>query len=473
MQTSVEELEGNRVKLSVNLDDQEFEKALDAAFRRIAREVRIPGFRPGKAPRRILEARLGPEVARQEALREALPQFYAQALDETAVDAIAPPEIDITSGEESGSVAFDAVVEVRPKVDVPGYGSLRVVVPSPYVTEDEVNAQVERLRSQFGELEVVARPARSGDYVTIDIAGSLAGEPVEGLTADDYSYEVGSATVVPELDQHLRGAKVGDILMFDAAHPDPDEENVISLRVLVKEVKEKILPEVDDEWANEASEFETLAELRGDLRDRVSAIKRVQTQLSLREGVVSALTELVDDEAPAPLVQAELEHRVNDLVQRLAAQGATVEQYLAATDRSASDLTDELRTQAAAAVKADLALRAVIEAEGIELDDDELAAEVARIAERVGQDPERVRRELERAEQVQAVRSDLKKGKALEWLVEHAEVVDEEGAAIDRADLEPDQLPPGAATPIPDPGSVDPAPEIASPEARSTENEDQ
>src|SRR5215207_649253 len=189
MQTSVEELEGNRVKLSVNLDDQEFEKALDAAFRRIAREVRIPGFRPGKAPRRILEARLGPEVARQEALREALPQFYAQALDETAVDAIAPPEIDITSGAESGSVAFDAVVEVRPKVEIPGYGSLRVVVPSPNVTDEEVDAQVERLRTQFGELEAVGRAARDGDYVTIDIAGSVAGEPVEGLTADDYSYE--------------------------------------------------------------------------------------------------------------------------------------------------------------------------------------------------------------------------------------------------------------------------------------------
>jgi trigger factor len=307
--------------------------------------------------------------------------------------------------------------------------------------------------------------------VTIDIAGSMAGEPVEGLTADDYSYELGSATVVPELDDHLRGAKVGDILVFEAEHPDPDEEGSLSLRVLVKEVKEKILPDVDDEWANEASEFETLAELRSDLRDRVSSIKRVQTLLALREGVVSALTDLVETDAPEPLVQAELEHRVNDLVQRLSAQGATVEQYLEATGRSASDLTDELRTQAAAGVKADLALRAVIEAEGIDVDDDELAAEITRIAERVNQDPVRVRRELERAEQMQAVRSDLRKGKALEWLVEHAEVVDEEGAAVDRADLEPDQLPTGATTA--ETGSEDPAAETASPEASPTENEDE
>ena len=170
---------------------------------------------------------------------------------------------------------------------------------------------------------------------------------------------------------------------------------------------------------------------------------------------------------------AEVEHRLNDLAQRLAAQGATVEQYLEATGQTPVALTDELRTQAAAAVKADLALRAVIEAEAIDIDDDELDAEIARIAERVGQDPARVRRELERAEQVQAVRSDLKKGKALEWLVEHAEVVDEEGVAVDRADLEPEQLPTGATAASPDPGSVDPPPEIASPEASPSENEDE
>lgn len=449
MRTTVEALEGNKVKLSVNVDEEEFDRALDQAFKRIAREVRIPGFRPGKAPRRILEARVGTDVARQEALRESLPEFYAQAVTESAVDVIAPPEIDITSGEEAGPVTFDAVVEVRPKVSVPGYDSLRVTVPSPDATDEEVDAQVERLRQQFGELETVERPAHDGDQVLIDISGSVDGEPAEGLTADDYLYPLGSGAILPEVDDNLRGAKVGDILRFDAEAPDDDAEDgtsTISFRVLVKEVKEQVLPDLDDEWANEASEFETLDELRQDLRDRIESVKRAQARLALREGVVGELVKLVDDEPPAPLVQAELQHRARDLVQRLGAQGASVEQYLQATGRTGEELNAELTEAAASAVKADLALRAVIEAEGIDVDDEEVDAEIERIATRLGEKPDRFRKQLERADQVQAVRSDLRKGKALEWLVDHAEVVDEEGAPVDRSRLEP---------PTPDPQEED------------------
>src|SRR5579872_6506609 len=216
MKAVVEPLEGNKVKLSVEVDEAEFEKAIDAAFRKIAREVRVPGFRPGKAPRRILEARLGKEAGRAEALRDALPGYYSQALREHEVDAIAPPEIDITAGEESGSVAFDAVVEVRPQLKLAGYQGLRVEIPSPAVTGEEVDAQIDRLRANFGELKSVDRPARDGDHLTIDLKGARDGEEVAGLTTDDFLYELGSATVIPELDDQLQGAKVGDILSFEA-----------------------------------------------------------------------------------------------------------------------------------------------------------------------------------------------------------------------------------------------------------------
>jgi trigger factor len=437
MKTTVEPLEGNLVKVSVELDETEFERDIDAAFRRIAREVRIPGFRPGKAPRRVLEARLGPGVARQEALREALPSYYARAVTESEVDVIAPPEIDITTGEEDGPVAFDAVVEVRPKVEVPGHGSLRITVPAPEVTDEEIDAQIDRLRSNMGELSSVDRPARDGDQVSIDIAGSVEGEPVPGLTADDYLYPLGSGSVVPELDARLTGAKVGDILVFDADNPqDPDV--TISFRVLVKDVKEQVLPDVDDEWANEASEFETVEELKADLRTRLGSMKRVQGAMSLRNGAVDALVQLVEEEPPEALVNAETERRLRDLSGRLAQQGASVEQYLEATGQGAQELVDSLKEQAVSAVKADLGLRAVAEAQGIEVDDDEVEAEVGRLAVRFGQKPAAVRRELERGDGLQAVRSDLKKGKALEWLVEHAEVVDEEGRAVDRSLLEPE-----------------------------------
>src|SRR5688500_15836647 len=167
MRSTVEPLEGNKVKLSVELDESEFDKAIDAAFRTIAREVRIPGFRPGKAPRRVLEARFGADVARDQALRDALPEFYVDAVKEHDVDAIAAPEIEITGGQEEGPVSFDAVVEVRPRIEVPGYGGLRVEVPRPAATDEEIDAQVDRLREQFAELAEVYRAAREGDVVTM------------------------------------------------------------------------------------------------------------------------------------------------------------------------------------------------------------------------------------------------------------------------------------------------------------------
>lgn len=437
MKTSVETLEGNKVKLVVEVDEQEFETAINAAFKRIAHQARIPGFRPGKAPRRVLEAHFGSEAARQEALREALPEYFIKAVTEHDVDVIAPPEIDITAGEESGPVAFDAVVEVRPKVLVPGYGSLRVTIPSPEVSDEELDAQIERLRGQFGELEVVERPAQDDDHVTIDISAMSDGEQVEGLAADDYLYKVGSGAVAEELDAELRGAKVGDILTFDTSHPDPDEDLSFTFKVLVKEIKHQVLPEINDEWANEASEFETVAALRDDMKGRLSAMKRVQSQLALHQKVVEALVSLVDEDPPEVLVDNEVNRRAHDLVQRLEAQGADVNQYLQAMGTTGDELGAQLREQAVGAVKSDLALRAVVEAEAIEASEDDLNTEIERFAARVNQKPAALRRQLESAEQLQAVRSDIKRGKALQWLIEHVEIVDEEGKAIERASIEP------------------------------------
>jgi trigger factor len=305
------------------------------------------------------------------------------------------------------------------------------------VSEDEVGAQLERLRAQFGELVVVTRPARDGDHLTIDVAGSLGGEPVEGLTADDYLYEVGSEAIVPKLDEELRGAKVGDILVFDVEHPDPDEHRFLNLRVLVKDVKEKVLPEIDDEWANEASEFDTVEELRDHLRSRLAEIKPAQSLAALEDGVLAALVALVDDEPPASLVDAEVERQAQQLAFRLRSQGISVPDYLESTGRSSEELAAELRTRAIGAVKADLCLRAVAEAEAIAATDDEIDAHIHRIAHQLGEKPAELRRRLRRSDQLLAVRSDIERSKALEWLAEHAEIVDEEGRPVERDDLRP------------------------------------
>jgi len=441
MKSTVEPLEGNKVKVSVEVDEVEFEAQVDAAFKRIAREVRIPGFRPGKAPRRILEARVGTEAARAEALQHALPEYYVQAITENDVDVIAQPEIDNISGEDEGPISFDAVVEVRPQVVIGGYANLRVTIPRPEATDDEVDARVDHLREQFAELNVVERPAAEGDHVSIDITGSQEGEAKAGLTADGYLYEVGSGTVVAELDEHLVGATAGDSLAFTADHPDPEQDVPIDFTVEVKEVKEKVLPDADDAWASDASEFDTLDELRADLAKRLTTVKKVQGQMALQEKTAEALADLVSEEIPEPLIESEMQNRIQDLALRLQAQGMELGQWLQATGTDQESFVEELRTTAQQSVKVDLALRAVAEAQAIEVDDDDLEAEYALVAERVGQKPAQVRKQFERNEQVPAVRSDIKKRKALEWLLEQVEVVDEDGVTIDRSLLEIDEEP--------------------------------
>jgi trigger factor len=436
VKTTVAPLEGNKVKLSVEVDEDEFDKAITDAFRKIAREVRIPGFRPGKAPRKLLERRLGAQVGREQALHDALPEYYAQAVTDNDVDAIDAPEIDITAGEDDGPVAFDAVVEVRPVVQVPGYGGLRVEIPRPEVPEEEVDAQIDRMRQVQATFADVDRAAQAEDAVVIDITGTLDGDAQDGLTADDYSYTVGGGAITPEVDEQISGAKAGDILEFDATHPDPDEERQLRFKVLVKQVRERVLPQADDAWASENSEFETIDELRQSIRDRGTLVRKAQAQSALREGTGQALAKLVEDDVPEALVTHEMNHRAQDLALRLQAQGLTPEQWLAITGKSSEDLTAELREAAETSAKVDLALRAVADAEELECTDEDLDEELAGVAERVGEPVARVREEFERGGNLSAVRSDVRKRKALDWLLEQVEIVDEDGQAIDRADLE-------------------------------------
>ncbi len=439
MRATAEPVEGNKVRLSVEIDEVEVDQALDDTVRTIAQQARIPGFRPGKVPRQILEARMGgAQALRSEALREVIPDLYAKALVEAAVDPIAPPEIDITGGEDAGAVSFDAVVEVRPIVGIPGYNGLQATVPSLAVDDAEVDGQVDRMRETEAELVEVSRPATDGDNVTIDLHGDDANGQ-EVVAVDDYLYEVGSGTVVPELDQQLRGAKVGDILQFSAA---PAGAPDVAFRVLVKDVKEKKLPDLTDEWAAESSEFETVDALRDDLRARITRVRVLQAQMALRESAVAALVGLVDDdEVPDVLIDEEVRERVHDLSHRLDEQRLSIDQFLQATGRTGDDLVAEVREEARRSVKADLALRALAEVEALDVTDDEFDTELEAMAARMEITPARVKEQLAKAGRTAAVRSEQRKAKALTWLIDHIDVVDEDGNPIDRADLEVEEAP--------------------------------
>ena len=447
MRSTVEVLDDNRVKVSVDIDAEEFEQKLDEAFRKLARQVRLPGFRPGKAPRRVLEARLGPQAARGEALSDAVPEYYAQAVNDHDVDVISPPEIDITGGAEEGPVSFDAVVEVRPLITITGYDQLKAEVPSPVPTDEEIDQQVDQLRKQFGELGPVTRPAIDGDTVTMDIYGTYNGEEVEGLTVDDYAYEVGQGAVVPEIDEQLRGSKAGEILEFNAQHPDPDEDGLLRFRILVKEVQETVLPDFDDEFAQEASEFDTAEELRTDVSDNIARAKRANALASLATQVGEQLAELVTDDIPDALVDAEVQHRLRTLQMRLGSQGIEVDAYLEAIGQTAEEMAEALREPALQEAKTDLALRAVAAAESIEATDEDVDFELAMLAAQVGQTVDELKSSVfaDDESSLKGVRLDAKMRRTREWVLERVEIKDPDGNPIQRSSLNPDDesdLPP-------------------------------
>ncbi|MHB8465543.1 MAG: trigger factor [Acidimicrobiales bacterium] len=432
MQSTVEPLEGNKVKVSVAVEAAELDKAMEVTAKKLAREVRMPGFRPGKVPRRVLEARLGHGALRQEALKDSLPDFYASAVREHDVDVIAAPEIDITEGEEDGDLRFDAVVEVRPIVAIPGYAGLQITVERPDATDEDVARQVDRLRSNDATVEDVSRPAKDGDVVTIDLGMTAEGSSPQ--TANDYSYTVGSDEI-PGIDEQLQGARTGEILKFTTESSSGLE---IAYQLLVKAVREKRLPELTDAWVADQTEFAAVAELEADLRTRITDVRRVQSALQLRERAIESLVELVAEDAPQPLIDAEVERRLHDLGHRLEGQGVTLGQYLGAIGQEPEAFIEELRAAAVPAVKADLALRALADAEAIEATEEDVDNEIARVAERTGRSAASVRSDLVTADQLPAVRSDIRKSKALVWLTEHVDVVDPGGQPIDRAELEPD-----------------------------------
>ena len=436
MKSTVETLDDNRVKLSVEVDEETFDVAVDAAFKRIAKEVRMPGFRPGKAPRRLLEAQFGSAVGREEALREAMPEYFAQAVIEHDVDVVAPPASEITGGQEAGPVQFDAVVEIRPSVSAAGYDGLRVEIPNPVASAEEIDEQIDNLRRNFAELSVVERAAADEDHVTIDIEATHGDEPVPGLTTTDYDYLLGSGAVVPEIDENLRGASAGDEVEFSADHPDPEEEEPLQFSIAVKEVKEAVLPDLDDEFAKANSEFETVEDLRADMADRMNTMRIQQANMAVQQNTAEALAALVTDEIPESMIENEINARIQDLVQRLQQQGMDVGAYLDAVGQTAETLAAEFREPAEQAVKVDLALRSVADLQGLVPDDDRIDEVIAEMAGPSGQDPDELKARLAEVGQISALRADLAKQAAMEWLTDNVELVDEDGEAIDREALE-------------------------------------
>lgn len=431
--TTSERLEANKAKLRVEVPDASLKPALDAAYRRWSNEIRVPGFRKGKVPRQLIDQRVGPEAIREEALREALPDLYASALESEELEAIAPPEIEVVTFESGVPIVFEATVDLRPVFVLPEYSDITVEAPSTEISDEDLNDQLDRLRDRFAELETIGREAHKGDFVVIDLKGYRGEELVEGMSSPDLLYEVGSAQGPPKLDDEVEGAKPGDILKFNDTMPQkpaeqatsdgPQESMEVSFTVLVKEVKAKRLPELDDEFAKNVGEFETLDELRDDLRQRLGEYQQQMAEQQVRNLVLERFVEAADLEAPERLVDDEVKHRMEHVEQDLASAGLTFEQYAEQTGSTELEVRSEVREQAAQSVKAELLLEEVVRKADIKIDDDDLGREIAYLSAQTNTEPGELAKQLASSGRLRGLVADIMRRKALDHVVEQVNVV--------------------------------------------------
>jgi trigger factor len=431
MKTELEDVDKHRVKLRVEVEPDDAKPVLDLAYQHVAERVSIPGFRKGKVPRKIIDQQVGREPVMQEFLEHALPTFYIRAVREHELAPISDPEFEDVEFDdpEGAGLRFSATVDVRPRVELSesDYKGLRIERPAAEVSESEVDENLERLRERFAELDVVGRNARQGDFVVADIRSYVHDKELPEVSGQDVLYEVGSEALVPELDKELDGARPGDILKLNARLPERFGDlsgQEVSLSVIVKEVKTKRLPELDEEFARTTSEFDTLEELKDDIRVKVGELKKAQGDAALRDAALEALVAKVQDvELPEQLIDRESESRVNAVRERAERQGSTLDAVLQAGGVDELEFRADARSHALRAIRADLALEGVARAEEIRVTDEDLDKVVEAIAKDVGRSAKDVRKQLESSGQMTSVAGDIIRDRALDLVVQHAEVV--------------------------------------------------
>ena len=430
MKSIVAEQEGTTVRLEIEVSAEEVQEGLDTTLKQLAREVRIPGFRKGKVPLRVAEQRFGAHAIVHQMLDDYLSRWYGTAVDEAGIEPVDTPEVDYDDEPEAGSpFSFKVAVTVMPVPVLGDYKGLEVPRQVLVVLDEEVDARVVRLREEFADLSVVAgRPVQEGDFITIDAKGMLDGVEVESATVDDYAFEVGAGRLLADLEDGVVGMTAGEEKAVPVVFPDdyPSEDlagNTLDFVVTVKEVKEKVLPAMNDEFAKDVSEFETLLELRIDIRGKLQAAKDSAAERAFRGAAVKAATDAATADLPAVVVDRQAQEMVEDFARSMAMQGGDFSSYLETTGVKVEQMLADVRPEAEATVKTGLVLDAIVAAEGLEAGEDEVQARVAQMAVAGRLDAGEVRSRLEESGRIQSVRQQLLREKAADLIVQHAVAV--------------------------------------------------
>src|ERR671910_634821 len=432
MAANVTKLEDNKVRLDVEVPPEAVRAGVEAKVRELGRQVRVPGFRPGKAPRRVIENHLGRDYIYYEALQERLPTWYSEAVVETALRPIDRPEIhfDELLDEEEG-FKFSATIAVRPEASLGDYKGVEVPRGEVEVPDEQVDEQLEQMRGQFATLAAVEdRPVQSGDFVIIDFRGErmTTGEPLEGGQAEDYMLEIGRNELLPEFEENLIGMKADERKQFGVTFPmDYAEESLRGQSVLfhvhVKEIKSRDLPPLDDEFAKEASEFETLDELRSAVREQLDEAAERRVDGEFRTRVLDAVAEKVDVEVPEAMVEEKVDEMLGSFERSLQAQGMEPGQYYQLAGTSGEDIKERVRPDAADTVRKELALDAVVAAEGIEADEHEVMHQIEHLAEDSDRDTQEIVEAMRKSGSYALLQEEISRSQALDFLVENAVAV--------------------------------------------------
>ncbi len=431
MQTTVETTDKHTVKLTIEVPSEQVDKDLDRTYRAIAREVKIPGFRPGKAPKPIIDAQVGRESVLEEFVHQSVPDYFRTAVTDEDLAPIGDPDVDVEQLEPGKSFIFTATVEVRPRLDLTEaqYVGIKVARPSTEPTEAEVDSWIERLQRQFSELEPVDRAAQETDLVTISLSATRDGQPLESLAREEYLYSVGSGEFGEALDAKILGTKPGDIIEFDEDLPaerfGEELAGPASFRTLVKDIKALRLPEADDAFASTASEFDTIAELRDDLREKLREVKARDAEGIVRDRVLQAVVDDVDVELPDSLIDDETAHRIRHAEQQATRYGLTLDQMLEIQGWDRDRLQRDSRDHALRAILADLVLEGVARAESLDVEAEEIGAQIGQMAQAYDRDPKELAKQLDRSGQIVTLAGDIIRSKALDLLVERADISEE------------------------------------------------
>ncbi len=419
--------------VTFSVSEAELDAAKSKTARRLSREVKIHGFRPGKAPRQIVEATVGASRLRSETIDDLIPEKLTSVLLESEIDPVITPSLEALD-ETGDGLSVEVRVTLWPKLDsVPNHTDRRITVGNPAVTDDEVSEQIERLRNQFAQLETVERSAVAGDFVAIDLRATSEGLDVPEARADQILYEVGSGEFIDGIDEVLVGVAAGESVEFEGQLPEGFGERAgleVTFSLDVTEVRQKLLPDLNDEWVDEVTEFETIEELRASLVERMADIKKRSLAVSFRELVLDELVSEVDLELPEALVRAEMDEIIHRFGHRLEEREISFEDYFAATGITQESFVEDVTNQADRSLRTRILLEAVVDEQGLEVEPAEFTSMVEGIAMR-SEKPDEVRRALYGGPQSKSLVGDILRNKALETIISGATPVDEDGNEVD------------------------------------------